>query len=432
MGGMIDKCDGGRGRAPSTLPKLRQVVGPKDRDLRTSVEWGDSPVIMHLDMDAFFAAIEQTIHPGLRGKPVIVGGDPDSRGVVSTCSYEARNYGVHSAMPMREAYRLCPDAIYINTSGDKYSFMSMQVVNILRTFSPNVEPVSIDEAFVDITGIYKHYGGIEKTAQAIKDEIKKELNLTCSVGIGPNRSVAKIASSSNKPDGLVIIPPNEVKQFLWVRPVDHLWGVGKKSAEALAKIGIKTIGDLAMTPEKKLKEMFGIMGPGLVRMAKGEGETEVRASHVNYEAKSMGHEHTFDKDTNDQHKVLGLLLYLSDRTSRRLRQSGCEGRTVTLKIRRSDFKLLTRASTLKVHIDTEQEIFRAARKLLLDNRFLERPIRLIGVNISHLRKKGSDSYDNLLIDYDPLKKQRKLDKLLDELRDRHGEESIFFAASQIF
>jgi DNA polymerase-4 len=434
MGGIrnsqSDASDGTRGR--SKIPPLRQVVGPKDRDLTLTTDWGDHPVIMHLDMDAFFAAIEQTIQPGLRGKPVIVGGDPDSRGVVSTCSYEARNYGVHSAMPMKEAYRLCPDAVYINTSGDKYSYMSMQVVNILRTFSPNVEPVSIDEAFVDITRIYKHNGGIEKTARAIKDEIRKELNLTCSIGIGPNRSVAKIASSSNKPDGLVIIPPNEVKQFLWGMPVDHLWGVGKKSAEALGKIGIKTIGDLAVTPEKTLKAMFGIMGPGLVRMANGEGETEVRASHVSYDAKSMGHEHTFDRDTKDERKVLGLLLYLSDRVSRRLRQSGCEGRTVTLKIRRSDFKLLTRAVSLKVYIDTEQEIFKASRKLLLDNRFLENPIRLIGVNISHLRKKEGNVFDNLLIDYDPLQKQRRLDKLLDDLRDRHGEEAIFFAASQIF
>jgi DNA polymerase IV len=414
--------------------QLRQVVAPiiSGSDLTPHSDWGNSPVIMHLDMDAFFAAIEQTIHPSLRGKPVIVGGDPDSRGVVSTCSYEARNYGVHSAMPMKEAHRLCPDAIYVNTSGDKYSYMSTQVVAIMRRYCPAVEPVSIDEAFADITPIYKRYGGPEEVAQAIKKEIKDELNLTCSIGIGPNRSVAKIASGSNKPDGLVIIPPNDVKQFLWVRPVDHLWGVGKKSAETLAKIGIKTIGDLAQTPEKTLKAMFGIIGPGLVRMANGEGETDVRASHLEYEAKSMGHEHTFDKDTNDARRVMGLLLYLSDRVSRRLRQSGCVGRTVTLKIRKSNFKLLTRATTLCVYIDTEKEIFRAARKLLIDNRFLDEPIRLIGVNISHLKNNDSESFDDLLIDYDPEKKRRQLDKVLDGLRDKHGEESIFFAASQVF
>lgn len=394
--------------------------------------WGNHPVILHLDMDAFFAAIEQTIHPSLKGKPVIVGGDPNSRGVVSTCSYEARNYGVHSAMPMREAYRLCPDAIYINTSGDKYSYMSTEVVKIMKEFSPKVEPVSIDESFADITAIHERYGGIERTAQEIKNQIKRELNLTCSIGIGPNRFVAKMASSSNKPDGLVIVFPDDVKQFLWVRPVDHLWGVGPKSSEALRKKGINTIGDLAKTPEIKLKAMFGILGPGLVRMANGEGSAEIRASHVECDAKSMGHEHTFDKDTNDQRKVLGLLLYLSDRVSRRLRQSGCEGRTVTLKLRRSDFQRLTRATTLTVYINTEKEIFRAARKLLLDNKFLDMPIRLIGVSISHIRKQREKSFDDLLLNYDPLNKSRKIDKLLDDLRDRHGEEAIFLAASQIF
>jgi DNA polymerase IV len=411
---------------------LRQVVGQNDRDLTPQTVWGNHPVIMHLDMDAFFAAIEQSIHPSLRGKPVIVGGDPDSRGVVSTCSYEARNYGVHSAMPMKEAHRLCPDAIYVNTSGEKYSYMSTQVVNIMRRFSPSVEPVSIDEAFADITAIHKRYGGPEQVAKAIKKAIKDETDLTCSIGIGPNRSVAKIASGSNKPDGLVIIPPDDVKQFLWGRPVDHIWGVGKKSAAALEKVGIKTIGDLAQTSEKQIKAMFGIMGPGLVRMANGEGETDVRASHIEYEAKSMGHEHTFDRDTNDQPKVLGLLLYLSDRVSRRLRQTGCVGRTVTLKVRKSDFKLLTRAITLNVYIDTEKDIYRASRKLLLDNRFLEQPIRLIGVSISHLKEKGADLFDEFLIDYDPLKKRQKLDKVLDNLRDKHGEEAIFFAASQVF
>ncbi|HBZ00497.1 MAG TPA: DNA polymerase IV [candidate division Zixibacteria bacterium] len=428
MGGVKEINDGTRGRVPSTISD-----GTRGRAPSTSEGvWGNYPVIMHLDMDAFFAAIEQSIQPSLKGKPVIVGGDPDSRGVVSTCSYEARNYGIHSAMPMKEAHRLCPDAVFVNTTGDKYSYMSAQVVIIMKRFSPAVEPVSIDEAFCDITAIHKRYGGPEKTAQAIKQAIKEELNLTCSIGIGPNRSVAKIASGSNKPDGLVIVPHDSVKQFLWVRPVDHIWGVGKKSAEALGKVGIKTIGDLAKTPEKTLKAMFGIMGLGLVRMANGEGETDVRASHVEYEAKSMGHEHTFDKDTNDRERVLGLLLYLADRVSRRLRQTGCVGRTVTLKVRKSNFKLITRAITLSANIDTEKEIFRAARKLLIDNRFLDEPIRLIGVNISHLKKSESERLDDFLIDYDPTKKRRELDKVMDGLRDKHGEEAIFFASSQIF
>ena len=228
---------------------------------RENARWGKGKVIMHLDMDAFFAAIEQTIHPALRGKPVIVGGAPDSRGVVSTCSYEARNYGIHSAMPMKEAYRLCPEGIYIDISGDKYSYISYEVINILKKYSNAVEPVSIDESFVDITAVHERYGGPRGIALAIKRDIKNNINLTASIGIAPNRFIAKMASSFNKPDGLTVIYPVEVRQFLWVQPVDHLWGVGPKSTAILQKLGIITIGDLAKESEAKLKKIFGIMGP---------------------------------------------------------------------------------------------------------------------------------------------------------------------------
>jgi len=246
--------------------------------------WEGHKVIIHLDMDAFFAAIEQMINPDLRGRPVIVGGTPDSRGVVSTCSYEARNYGVHSAMPMKRAYELCPDAVFIDTSGGKYSYMSVEVMNILKDFTPNVEAVSIDEAFMDITSVWRRYGSPRKAAEAIKREIKEKLGLTASIGVAPNRLAAKMASSSNKPDGLVIIQPHEVQQFLWVQPVEHLWGVGPKSTEALNNQGIRTIGDLAKASDTKLKNMFGILGPGLIRMARGEGPDDVRESHIDYHA----------------------------------------------------------------------------------------------------------------------------------------------------
>jgi DNA polymerase-4 len=393
--------------------------------------WVGHKVIIHLDMDAFFAAIEQMINPELRGRPVIVGGTPDSRGVVSTCSYEARNYGVHSAMPMKRAYELCPDAVFIDTSGGKYSYMSVEVVNILKKFSPYVESVSIDEAFMDITGVWRRYGSPGKTAEKIKGRIKEKLGLTASVGVAPNRFVAKMASSSNKPDGLVIIQPHEVQQFLWVQPVEHLWGVGPKSTEALNKHGIRTIGELAKAPESKLKKMFGILGPGLVRMARGEGPQDVRESHIDYDAKSMGHEHTFHRDTNDVGRVTGLLLYLCDKVSRRLRCSGCEARTVTLKVRKSNFKLLTRAMSLKNYIDDERAIFITAKKLLIKNRFLDQPIRLIGVSVSNLREKKRLYYDDLFSRCNSENRRKELDKLLDELRDIHGEESIFFAGTQM-
>ena len=394
--------------------------------------WGKGRVIMHIDMDAFFAAVEQTIHPALKGKPVIVGGRPDSRGVVSTCSYEARNYGVHSAMPMKEAYRLCPDGVYIDTSGDKYSYISYEVVNILKKYSDAVEPVSIDESFVDITKVHERYGGTREIAHAIKRDIMDMFNLTASIGIAPNRFVAKMASSFNKPDGLVIIYPDEVRQFLWVQPIEHLWGVGPKSAAALRKFGINTIGDLAKDTDAKLKKMFGIMGPALIKMANGQGNDEVSLSHLESFTKSMGHEHTFSKDTNDPRVVMGFLLYLSDKVSRRLRVYGYIGRTITLKVRRSDFTRLTRAYSLNVYVDTEKEIYGVARKLLLDNRFLEQPIRLIGVGVSNLKKKSEEKYDDLFIDYDFLKKSRKVDQVIDKLRDQHGEESVFFAGTKVF
>ena len=393
--------------------------------------WSGHRVIMHLDMDAFFAAVEQKINPDLRGRPVIVGGTPESRGVVSTCSYEARNYGVHSAMPMKEAAKLCPDAVYIDTSGGKYSYLSVKILEILKNYSPNVEPVSIDEAFVDITGVYKRYGKPEALAQAVKDNIKSEYGLTASVGIAPKRFIAKMASGSDKPNGLVVITPDRVRQFLWVQPVGHLWGVGPKAEKALKEKGIMTIGDLAKTSEAKLKNMFGIMGPALVKMANGQGDDEVRASHLKYDAKSMGHEHTFSKDTNNQDEVLGLLLYLSDRTSRRLRQSGCEARTVTLKVRRSDFKLLTRAHSLSEYFSSEKVIYRTAKDLLLQNRFLELPIRLVGVNVCNLRENLEPAELDLFSEGAPRLRDNRLDKLLDGLRDRHGEESIFIAASHL-
>jgi DNA polymerase-4 len=394
--------------------------------------WRGHKAIMHIDMDAFFAAVEQEINPGLKGRPVIVGGPSDSRGVVSTCSYEARNYGVHSAMPMKQAYRLCPQAVFIDTSGGKYSYLSVRILNILKNYSPNVEPVSIDEAFVDITGVHQRYGGPEKLAVYVKRDIKNKCGLTASIGIAPNRFVAKMASSANKPDGMVIIPPDEVRQFLWVQPVRHLWGVGPKSEEAFKKNGIDTIGDLAKTGEGILKRMFGIVGPALKKMATGEGEDDVRPSDIEHEAKSMGHEHTFSRDTNNPDEVIGLLLYLSDRVSRRLRQSGCEGKTVTLKIRKSSFKLITRAVTLREYFDTEKAIFQAAKTLLMSNRFLDGSIRLIGVSVSNLRSKKDLYFDELLSGDDPRRKSEKIDKLLDRLRDRHGEESIFFACSQLF
>jgi DNA polymerase-4 len=310
--------------------------------------------------------------------------------------------------------------------------MSEQVINVLNNYSPAVEPVSIDESFADITGIYERYGGIENLIKLIKKDIKEDTGLTASVGVAPNRFIAKMASSMSKPDGLTIITPDIVRQFLWCMPVENLWGVGPKSTLALKNKGIYTIGDLAKTTEVELKAMFGIVGSALHRMANGDGGDEVRLSEEESETKSMGHEHTFAKDTNDPRVVLGLLLYLSDRVSRRLRLNHYVGKTVTLKLRRADFQRLTRAVSLERYIDNEQEIYRWSRKLLLDNKFLDQPIRLIGVGVSNLKRKNNEGIVSDLFEYDPMQRKIQVDKVLDRLRDKHGEESIFFAGEQIF
>jgi DNA polymerase-4 len=268
-------------------------------------------------------------------------------------------------------------------------------------------------------------------AEMIKEKIKGEHGLTASIGIAPKRFIAKMASSSDKPDGLVVVPPNQVRQFLWGQPVGHLWGVGTKTLTAFNKMGIVTIGDLAVASKKEMKTVFGIMGPALVEMANGEGDDDVRPSHIDYDAKSMGHEHTFFRDTNDEDEVLGLLLYLSDRVSRRLRQSGCESKTVTLKIRKSDFRLVTRSSTLNNYFDSEKVIYRTAKDLLFRNGFLDKPIRLIGVSVSHLMERSCPDNLDLFIREIPRLKDQRLDCLLDGLREVHGEESVFFAGSKL-
>jgi DNA polymerase-4 len=394
--------------------------------------WQNHKVIMHIDMDAFFAAIEQKICPALQGRPVIVGGTPESRGVVSTCSYEARNYGVHSAMPMKKAYQLCPDGVFVDTSGDKYSYMSVMVLEILQRYSMLVEPVSIDESFLDITAVHQRYGGPAKIAMAIKNDIKAKIGLTASIGIAPNKLIAKMASSSQKPDGLVIIPPDEVKQFLWCQPVQHLWGVGPKSAAALNSEGIQTIGDLAQSSKPKLKKMFGILGEALVGMANGDGDSDVRSVFNMRDAKSVGHEHTFHRDTNDIDTIMALLLYLSDKVSRRLRLHGYEGKTIRLKIRKSDFTLLTRAHSLTVFTDTEKDIFKYAREMFFANEFQKKPIRLLGVSMGNVRLKSETDFDDFLIDYSPQKSSRRIDKVMDSLREKHGESVITFARTSLF
>jgi DNA polymerase-4 len=384
---------------------------------------------MHLDMDAFFASVEQAHDPRLRGKPVIVGGTPEGRGVVSTCSYEAREYGVHSAMPAAQAVKLCPNGVFIHTSADKYSHISLSILRILNEYSPNVEPFSIDEAFLDITETAERYGGPKQLALRIKDRIREKHNLTASIGIASVRFIAKIASSICKPDGLTIIETGREKEYLWPQPIGNLWGVGPKSEEAFRKIGIKTIGDLARFPKYRLKKYFGIVGESLRDMANGIGEDEIRSFYDEPKVKSMGHEHTFERDVIDPDRVSGMLLYLSDKVSRRLRQSNFRGKTITLKVRHSDFKLKTRAKTLYMPTDCAVTIFQGARYLLEKNRLIEKPIRLIGVSVSKLEKKAEERQQELTANPDG--RRIVVDKVIDSLKDKYGEHMICRAGANL-
>jgi len=338
--------------------------------------------ILHVDMDAFFAAVEQMRHPELVGKPVIIGGagDPTMRGVVSTASYEARKYGIHSAMPLRRAYRLCPEAIFLPVDYDEYMRVSEKIKDILRSFTPLIENVGIDEAFLDITDIDMES---EEVAKKIKERIKKEVGLTCSIGIGPNKLIAKIASDMKKPDGLTIISEEDIKGTIWPLPARKLWGVGPKTERRLNEMGILTIGDLASVPLESLTEDFGkSYGNYLYESSRGVDESPV----ITYwEPKSISRETTFQIDTDNWNVIAKNLAELTRDVVDAMKESGYKGKTVTVKIRFSDFNTYTRAKTLDDFSDS-LEIIRKAAFEALGRIELKKKVRLVGVRVSSLKK----------------------------------------------
>ena len=338
--------------------------------------------ILHVDMDAFFAAVEQMRHPELVGKPVIIGGagDPTMRGVVSTASYEARKYGIHSAMPLRRAYRLCPEAIFLPVDYDEYMRVSEKIKDILRSFTPLIENVGIDEAFLDITDIDMES---EEVAKKIKERIKKEVGLTCSIGIGPNKLIAKIASDMKKPDGLTIISEEDIKGTIWPLPARKLWGVGPKTERRLNEMEILTIGDLASVPLESLTEEFGkSYGNYLYESSRGVDESPV----ITYwEPKSISRETTFQIDTDNWNVIAKNLAELTRDVVDAMKESGYKGKTVTVKIRFSDFNTYTRAKTLDDFSDS-LEIIRKAAFEALGRIELKKKVRLVGVRVSSLKK----------------------------------------------
>ena len=341
---------------------------------------------MHVDMDAFYASVEQRENPALKGKPVIIGADPKGgkgRGVVAACSYEARKHGIHSAQPISQAYRLCPDGVYIRPNFELYENVSEQTMSILREFSERLEQISIDEAFLDVTEKAASLDEATRLASRMKQAIKERLALTCSIGVAPNKSIAKIASDFKKPDGLTVVPPDRAREFLAPLPVNKISGVGKKSYELLKQMGISTIGDLAATHPSRVTEVFGKFGTRLWQVANGTDDEEVTSS---YPMKSVSSETTFEEDTSDMKQVMGAFATLIDDVHARTISQNMLFRTVGIKVRFEDFSTYTRA---KSHIRyTNEKIImeQYVKALFKEFEKAEKRIRLVGVRVSNLRK----------------------------------------------
>jgi DNA polymerase IV len=375
-----------------------------------------SRTIVHVDMDAFYASVEQRDRPELRGRPVIVGADPRGRGVVSAASYEARRFGVHSAMPIGRAARLCPDGVFLPVDMEKYAGVSRQIMAILAEFTPLLEPLSIDEAFLDVTATRALFGDGGTQAGLIKSRIRNAVDLTASVGIAANKFVAKVASDLQKPDGLVLVPPGAEAEFLAPLPVSRLWGVGRVTAADLDTMGIRTIGQLARIPAAHLLPRFGRSGILLSELARGVDERPVEPFAP---PKSMGAEETFDRDHREEDRLRVTLRRQAERVARELRAEGYAGRTITLKLRFADFSTITRRHTGDPTQDG-LEIYREA-SALLDRVTLRQPVRLIGLAVSGLGPAGEGQLS--LLAPDAIRRER-LARALDRLTERFGEESI--------
>lgn len=371
--------------------------------------------ILHLDMDAFFASVEQLDHPELRGKAVLVGHD-GPRGVVTTASYEARPFGCHSAQPMSIAKRRCPSAIIMPVRGERYREMSQRMFAVLDEFSPLVEPLSIDEAFLDLTGTERALGDPEAVALRLKERIKTDLHLTASVGLAPNKFLAKLASDMNKPDGLMVIQAQDIDRILLPLPVTRLWGIGKATAASLERFGIKTINDLRQRPRDWLNQRLGADAGRYFNLARGIDPREVVPDH---EAKSIGHEQTFEVDVAYPEKVRRVLLDQVEQMARRLRKHGLQARGVSLKIRYGDFQTISRSATLRDATDVTDELWQAARSVF--DKWPFQPVRLIGMTAERL----SQGEGQLGLFIDPVKeRQRKLDGVADRITQKFGHRAI--------
>jgi DNA polymerase-4 len=379
--------------------------------------------ILHIDMDAFYASVEEREQPGLVGRPVIVGGSPRGRGVVSAANYAARQFGIHSAMPMARAVRLCPEAVCLPVRMQLYAAVSHQIREIFHRYTPLVEPLSLDEAFLDVTLSERLFGSAETIAHSIKEAIRDELSLVASVGIAPNKFIAKIASDLDKPDGFVEVKADEIQAFLGPLPVSRVWGVGKATGKELARLGITTIRQLRQQSEQVLLDRFGKFGSHLWHLANGIDERPVVSDA---EAKSISNETTFDTDIGQRDTLQAWLMELTEQVCWRLRQHELYGRTVQIKLRFPDFSTITRSHTLAEATQQTSQVWQAALELF--NKAMEkesRPLRLVGVGVSGLGDKAHRPQVQADMFEQPNDtRQSQLDDVADAIKSRFGSDGI--------
>ena len=396
-------------------------------------------IVAHVDMDAFFASVEEKLNPRLAGKPLVVGGSKDSRGVVSAANYAARPYGIHAGMPIAEAVRLCPDAAFIEGDPRKYVHISLQILDTLKDFTPMVEPFSIDEAFLDLTeAVRPRVPGVDAArdddtvlnaaiplAQAIQRAVLRRVGLTSSIGIAPNKFVAKMGSGLRKPNGLTVLSVRRFRETFETRPVSDLWGIGEKTAISLASLGIRTAGHLARFPRELLTYHFGLNGDHMQDAARGEDESPVIPYFEGVPVKSMGHEFTLPEDLADRERIGAHLLRLSDQVGRRLRADGYLGRVIAVKFRNARFKTTIRQRALADVTDDENVIYGTACGLL-DENWDRKPLRLVGVSVSDLvSAHGYHQHDLFVID----RRRRSMTEAADSLRDRFGDAVLIRAGT---